>query len=76
MNPEDDNHRPSTLTYEGDISNNDKETSTLTYVGDVEDIEDHVSKHEMNPDLCSGHFDAVTSLRNEVFIFKGHVSKT
>ena len=71
-----------TLTYDGDISNTEDkdettaETTTLTYLGDVEEVEDHLKKHEMqqNPDICGGNFEAVTSLRNEVFIFKGSVS--
>ena len=66
-----------TLTYDGDIvSETEKETSTLTYLGDVEDVEDHIKRLKLEsntPNLCAGHFDAVTSLRNELFIFKGQV---
>lgn len=65
-----------TLTYDGDISKTETETSTLTYLGDVEDVEDHIKRLKLEsstPNLCAGHFDAITSLRNEVFIFKGQV---
>ena len=63
-----------TLTYDGDISNDEVETTTLTYIGDVEDVEDHLKRQmNENPDLCSGNFDAVTTLRSEVFILKSSV---
>lgn len=69
-----------TLTYQGDISNDEKtkdETTTLTYEGDVDDVEEHLKKMmSKEMDLCQGHIDAIATIRHEVFVFKGEVMET
>ena len=53
--------------------------TTLTYVGDVQDVEDHIRKLTKNgnfSDLCKiDRFDAIASLRNELFIFVDEVRR-
>lgn len=61
------------------------ESSTITYEGDFETVDEH-KKHEGKhgthgrrknttsvPDICEGSFDAVATLRDELFIFKDQV---
>lgn len=57
------------------VYQNDEESTTLTYVGDMAEVDDHIRKMKQGnrdmPLLCGGNFDVITSLRNEIFAFKG-----
>lgn len=57
---------------------------TINYQGDYESVDDHKRKFNTSnsdkdeeplriPDICQGHFDAVSILRNELFFFKDQV---
>ena len=60
-------------------------TGVINYVGDYETVEEHLRRLDLSagsrphgipdgiPDICQGNFDALSVLRNELFVFKDKV---
>lgn len=74
---------PSTSSTEAATVSPDVPNPTPTYEDDFETVDDHKTHDPTHgipstnspslPDICKGHFDAVATLRDELFIFKDQV---
>ena len=73
------------------VTTTTQKTVTINYDGDYESVDEHRRKFnfttgngkdgdsnvkEIVPDICQGHFDAVSILRNELFVFKDQVARS
>lgn len=64
-----------TINYDGDYESVDEHRRKFNFTsGNGKDADSNV--REIVPDICQGHFDAVSILRNELFVFKDQVAVT
>lgn len=74
---------PPTPSTEITTASSEVSKPTPTYEDDFETVDDHKTHDPTHgvpstnspslPDICKGHFDAVATLREELFIFKDQV---
>lgn len=80
QNANDGSRKKTTIGYAEEITTTQR-TVTINYDGDYDTVDDHRRKLNVTsgdpssniPDICQGHFDAVSVLRNELFFFKDQV---